>query len=127
MGRLPTFINDLDDGAQRTIGNDALGAAPDGRHQRGLLAVPAPEGTESEGLTYPQHIVAIAFCLLLLIGIELRFFQLQLFLEFAIDEKINEPGRIRLGYTPALCRFTLLIPKDMKFTVKQEGAAFPKA
>ena len=51
----------------------------------GFLAVPAPEGTESEGLAYPEHIVAIAFRLLILVGIELRLFQLQLFLELAIE------------------------------------------
>ena len=51
---------------------------------RGLFAVPTSEGTETEGLAYPQHIVAIAFRLLILIGIELRLFQFQLFLELAI-------------------------------------------
>ena len=51
---------------------------------RGFMAVPTSEGTETEGLAYPQHIVAIAFRLLILIGIELRLFKFQLFLELAI-------------------------------------------
>ena len=50
----------------------------------GLLAVPTSEGTETEGLAYPQHIVTIAFRFLVLISIELCLFQLQLFLELAI-------------------------------------------
>ena len=82
---LPTLINYFDDGAEGTVGDDALSAALDGRYMRGLFAVPTSEGTETEGLTYPQHIVAIAFRLLILIGIELRLFQLQLFVELAIE------------------------------------------
>ena len=82
---LPAFVDDLDDGAQRTVGDDALGTALDGRYMCGLLAVPTSEGTETEGLSHPEHIVAIAFCLLIFVGIELRLFQFQLFLELAIE------------------------------------------
>ena len=82
---LPTSIHEFDDGAQGTVGDDALGAAANGFYHRGLLSVPSTEGTESEGVTHPQHIVAITLCLLSLRGIELRLLQFQAFLELTIE------------------------------------------
>ena len=82
---LPVAVDQFDDGAQRTIGDDALSEAAHGFDHRGLLSVPATEGAKSEGVTHPQHIVAIAGSLLLLGGIELGFLQFEPFLELAVD------------------------------------------
>ena len=82
---LPTSIHEFDNGAQGTVGDDALGAAANGFYHRGLLSVPSTEGTESEGVSHPQHIVAITFSLLFLRGIELRLLQFQALLELTIE------------------------------------------
>ena len=63
---LPTTVVEFNDGAEGTVGDDALGAGAYGVDHCGLLAVPASEGAQSEGVAHPQHVVAIALCLLLL-------------------------------------------------------------
>ena len=72
-------------GTQGTVGDDALGATANGVYHRGLLTIPTSEGSQSEGVAYPQHIVAIAFGLLFFGGIELSILQFQAFLEFAVE------------------------------------------
>ena len=83
--QLPTLVDDFDDGAQRTVRDDALGARLHRLDKGRLLAVPTTEGTKTEGLANPQHVVAIASLLLVVVGIELRFLQFQLFFELAIE------------------------------------------
>ena len=85
VGELPAAVDDLDDDAQGTVANDALGARADGVDHRGLLAVPAAEGTEAEGVAHPQHVVAIALSFLFGRGVELRLLQLQALLELAVE------------------------------------------
>ena len=82
---LPVLVDYLDDGAQRSVGDDALRAAADGIDHRGLLSVPSTEGTESEGVAHPEHIVTIAFGLLLFRGVELRLLQFEALLELAVE------------------------------------------
>ena len=82
---MPPTIDEFDDGAQGTIRDDALRARLDGFYVCGLLSVPSAEGTQSEGLTHPKHVVAIALLLLLLVRIELRLFELQPFLELSVE------------------------------------------
>ena len=74
--QLPTLVDDFDDGAQRTVRDDALGARLHRLDKGRLLAVPTTEGTKTEGLANPQHVVAITPFLLVVVGIELRFLQL---------------------------------------------------
>ena len=84
---LPAFIDDLHNGAQRPIADDSLCAALHRLNHRGFqsLGVEAAQGAESESIPYPQHIVAIARCLLLVAGVELRLLQLQSLLELSIE------------------------------------------
>ena len=81
----PVLVDHLDDGAQRAIGDDALRAAGNGLDHRGLLSVPSSEGTESEGVAHPEHIVAIALGLLFLRGVELGLLQFEALLELAVE------------------------------------------
>ena len=82
---LPSSVEYLDDSSQWSVGDDTLGAASYWVYHRRLLTVPASEGTKSEGVAYPQHVVAITLCLLFLGGIKLCCFQFQTFLEFSVE------------------------------------------
>ena len=82
---LPASVNDLDDGAQRPVGDNALGAAAHRFNHRGLLAIPSSESAQTEGVAHPEHIVAIALLLLLVACIELSVFKFQSFLELSVE------------------------------------------
>ena len=82
---LPTAIEHLDDGAQGAVGDDALCARANGGNHRRLLTVPTAKGTKSEGVAHPKHIVAIAFGLLFLGGIELGGLKFQPFLVLTVE------------------------------------------
>ena len=83
--QLPTLVNDFDDSAQRSVRDDALRARLDRFNKSRLLAVPSAERSQSECLTNPKHIVTVAHFLLVVVGIELCFLQLQLLLELTVE------------------------------------------
>ena len=60
-------------------------AAANGFYKRRALSVPASEGSQTKGLSHPQHVVTIALRFLFGGSIELGVFQLQPFLELTIE------------------------------------------
>ena len=82
---LPISVNHFDDGAEGAVADDALGARAYGFDKGRFCAVPSTECPESEGLTHPQHVVAITLCLLFGIGVELSVLQFQSLLVFSIE------------------------------------------
>ena len=84
-GGVPAVVNNLDDGAQGTIGQDAQRAAIDVVEHHGLCAVPSAQRSQSEGGTYPQHVVAVARGFLQAVRIELRVVQLESLVVLAVD------------------------------------------
>ena len=81
----PFFVVYLDDGAQRTTGHDALTAMLHILDHRRRIAVPSTEGTQTKCFAHPEHVIAIAGGLLLVVGIKLGGLQLQSLAVFAID------------------------------------------
>ena len=84
---MPAKVNDFDNGAQGTIADDALGTAANGFYKGWLMTIPTTEGTKTEGLADPQHIVAIALLFMLVGRIELCVLQLQTRLVLTIEVK----------------------------------------
>ena len=83
----PSFGFHLRNGADRTIGQDALRAEGDRCHVGGLLSVPTLKGADAATISHKQHIVAKAACQLFIVGIELAFLQFHAFVELAVGVK----------------------------------------
>ena len=56
--RNPTVIHYLDDGTERTFGDDALLLILHIGEMQLVLAVPATQGSQSIGISYPEAVVA---------------------------------------------------------------------